>query len=356
MKKMNVLRMAALIGAFVLMTASAALAQFERIVLIEDFSSVTCTNCPRASEIVSNIEHENNQRAVTIQFHLDIPGRRDPFYADNKPHNDARANYYGGFNGLPQVLVNGVATEATNEPAVRSDFASAAAEEAPLRLNVIQTNEGPTFSVNVEVETEDALPNGYRLYVVAVEGVVERTAKYFTDTAKSVPYIGETIFHDLFRTFTSPTGGVELIVNGAGKTSFDWSYQLGDDWASGEMYVIAWVQDEFTNEIVQAGFSPKPPSLSVNELNPIAGYALESISPNPALHNARLSFTLGAPENVELAIYSTDGQLVRSTVLGKMESGEHTAEIDVNGLPTGLYTVSLRAGQYQAIEKLTVVK
>ncbi len=356
MQKMNMLRIAALISAFVLMTASAALAQYDRIVLIEDFSSVTCTNCPRASEIVSKIEHDNNKRAVTIQFHLDIPGIRDPFYAANKPHNDARANYYGGFNGLPQVFVNGLPTEATNEPAVRSDFASAAAVDAPLRLNVTQTNEGSGFAVKVEVETQGALPNGYRLYAVAVEGVVERTAKYFTDTAKSIPYIGETVFHDLFRTFASPTNGVELIVNGAGKKSFDWSYQLGDKWASGEMYVIAWVQDEFTEEIIQAGFSPKPPSLSVNELNAVAGYALEPIVPNPALQDARLRFTLGAPENVELAIYSTDGQLVRSTVLGKMESGQHATQIDVNGLPTGLYTVSLRAGQFQATEKLTVMK
>ena len=355
MQIMNVFRGAAITTALVLITATAAMAQYDRIVLIEDFSSVTCTNCPRASEIVTAIEQENKTRSVTIQYHLDIPGLRDPFYAANKPHNDARANYYGGFNGLPQVFVNGIASEATNEPAVRADFASGLSEDAPLSLNVSQTNQGGNFNISIVVETQGALPNGYRIYAVAVEGVVERSAQYFRDTAKSVPYIGETVFHDLFRTFVSPVGGEELIVNGAGQTPFNWSYQLGDRWKGEEMYVIAWVQDEFTNDIIQAGFSPKPPSLSVNEIRPMAGYSLEAVAPNPSMGDARMNFTLGAPEVVELAMYNTEGQLIRTVRHGRMESGAHTVEVDVEGLPAGVYTLSLRAGQYQATEKLTVV-
>ncbi len=353
---MNYQRLLAAVGAIGLLCFSAVSAQHQRIVLIEDFSSVTCVNCPQAAAIVTQVAKENPNRIVTIQWHLDIPGRNDPFYHQNKPHNDARASYYGGFSGLPQVFVDGVLTAGTNQAAVRSDVNSQLNESSPVTLTLTHTGEGGEYAVGVTANASEGLGNGYRLYVVAVESLVERPESYF---AQSQPYIGETEFHDLFRTFVSPSDGVELTLNPNQPKTFNYTYTVGEvmDWDPSKMYIVAWVQDEFSNEVVQAGFSPRSgPVATVTEPTPMSGYSLSTLFPNPTTNNVRIDFTLGSVESSRLTLHDAHGRLVHESDLGRREEGEHQVEVETAGLPAGLYTVTLQAGEYRGSRKLIVVK
>lgn len=335
-------------------------AQYQKTILLEDFSSVTCINCPQAAEIVKKIAKENPQRVLTTQWHLDLPGRNDPFFAANKPHNEARESYYqnGGFNSLPQVFVDGVASVGTNEATVRADVNTALSEESPISITVTQTrNEtNDTMKVRVTIQSEDGLPNGYRLYAVAVEGMVHRPVEYFTEVHKSQPYYNETEFRDLFRTFASPAEGVEVVINGNETKTYDYSYAVGAEWELEEMYTIAWVQDEFSRETIQAGSSPKPPSLSVREGQVMAGYSLGLPVPNPVRGTARISLALGNAEQGTLTLHNTLGETAKEISLGRLERGEHQVEVETADLPAGVYTLTLRAGRFQASQTLTVVK
>lgn len=339
-------------------TATDMWAQFQKNVFMEDFSSVTCVNCPQAAAIVKKIAEENRGRVLTTQWHLDLPGRNDPFYAANKPENDARSEYYqnGGFNALPQVFVDGAASVGTNEATVRADVTSALSEEAPIGITVTHTRVENTVSVRVSVESEDGLPNGYRLYAVAVEGMVHRSTEYFTQVHKSSPYYNETEFRDLFRTFVSPVGGVEVEIGSNETKNYDYTYTVKDDWEPEEMYVIAWVQDEFSNEVVQVGSSPQPPSLGVHEQAAIAGYAFDLPVPNPAAAGTHVALTLGNPESVRLTLHNVRGEIAKEIPLGRLEAGTHQAQIGTADLPAGVYTLTLHAGEYRASQKLTVVK
>lgn len=335
-------------------------AQYQKIVFLEDFSSVTCVNCPQAAEIVKKIAKENPERVLTAQWHLDIPGRNDPFYAANKPHNEGRAKYYNNgalFNALPQVFVDGGSSVGTNEATVRADINDALSQEAPIGITVTHTKVegGNTVNVRVSIESEDGLPNGYRLYAIAVEGMVHRSKEYFTQVAKSQPYYDETEFRDLFRTFVSPAEGVEVDLAGGDK-NYDYTYTIGNDWAAEEMYVIAWVQDEFSGEITQAGSSPKPASLSVKEEKAMAGYSLALPVPNPATVETRVLLTLGNSEEGTVTLHNTQGELAKEISLGRMEAGEHEVDIQTGDLPAGVYTLTVQAGEYRASQKLTVIK
>lgn len=331
-------------------------AQYQKMVFVEDFSSVTCVNCPQAAAIVSKIANENRDRVLTTQWHLDIPGRNDPFYAANKPHNDARDDYYGPFGALPQVFVNGRPSVGTNEATVRADVNAELSEESPIRITVTHERVGNTVNVRVSVETEEGLPNGYRLFAVAVEGMVHRPREYFVEVVKSQPYYEETEFRDLFRTFVTSPNGVEVTIGSDETKHYNYTYTIKDDWAPGEMYVIAWVQDEFTHEIVQAGSSPKPPSLGVVEETALAGYSLGLVSPNPAGSEALVTFSLGAPEEAALTLHTMNGEKADEISLGRLESGDHTAKISTSDLPAGAYTLTLHAGQFRASQKLTVIR
>lgn len=338
------------LGIFLTVAAGAvATAQdFDQVVLIEDFSSVTCVNCPAAAAIVHKIVKENPQRVISLQYHLDIPGRNDPFYAMNKPDQDARESYYGGFNGLPQVFVNGIFTSGTNEADVRAETNAQLSSGAPVEVKVTQSRESGSIKANVSVTGD--LPNGNRLYVAAVEKYVFRPETYFRDEARSAPYVGETEFHDLFRSFVTPSGGVELNVSPGNPQSFDYTIPIGEDWDADQMFVLAWVQDEFTNDAVQAGFSN--PTASVRDFSEVTGYELLGLSPNPTDGATTLSFRLPQPEQVTITLVDALGREVATVDHGLVASGDHTLPIDFATLPNGFYRVVLRAGDQMATEDL----
>ena len=350
---MNYQRLLAVCGAFCLIIATTLSAQYQRVVLVEDFSSVTCINCPQAAALVTRIAKENPDRIATIQWHLDIPGRNDPFYHQNKTHNDAREDYYGGFNALPQVYVDGLNTNATGEAAMRSDINTQLATPSPVSLVVTQTGTGATRQVSITANTVDGLQDGYRLYVAAVEVLVERPASYFEN---SKPYYDETAFHDLFRTFASPAEGVVITLNPKQSKTFNYTYTVDQDWDPNKMYVVAWVQDEFNQEMVQAAFSQRPKETSVTESASMAGYSLAAIVPNPATENARVEFSLGNVESGRIMVHDAHGRLAYESDLGRLEEGEHQVEVKTSGLPAGVYTITLSAGEYRGSRKMIVVR
>ncbi len=345
-------RILTLCGALFLFASFSLSAQYQRVLLIEDFSSVTCVNCPQASAIVNAIAKENKGRVVTIQYHLDIPGRNDPFYAQNKEEQDARESSYGGFNALPQVFVDGISVAGTNEAEVRGESNNQLNQESPVKITVTQTIEGGAIKANIQLEGADNLPNGYRLYAVAVEKFVRRTKEYFTDTAESIQYYNETEFHDLFRKFATPSGGVE--VGSSATQSFDYTVPLGVRWDPREMYVIAWVQDEFDNTVAGTGFSQA--INSVERADGPEGYEITGLAPNPAGEELTFSFRLAAAQSVTATLYSVNGEKVRSIEVGMREAGEHRVEVETGDLPSGTYHLRVEAGPLAATRTLQVVK
>lgn len=346
------MRSATLFTALLLLAPTLLSAQFQRTILIEDFSSVTCVNCPQASAIVTKLVKENSDRAISIQYHLDIPGRNDPFYAMNKPHQDARATYYGGFNSLPKVFVDGREVSGTNEADVRSEVNFQKGEESPIQITVTQSFEGGALRANVSVTGPEGLADGYRIYVAALEKLVKREKSYFTDTSKSQPYYNETEFHDLFRTFASPANG-ETITFGAGKTkTYTYTIPLGDRWVPEEMFVVAWVQDEFDRTVVQTGLSR--PTNSVRSDNLVEGYRLLNAAPNPTEGDLSLDLEIGATEEVLVELYNVAGTKVARFDPGRMEAGTHRIDLSTGELPAGTYLVRVTAGEFVATRSVVV--
>ena len=327
---------------FLLSTASS---QTDRVVLIEDFSSVTCVNCPQASAIINKVAAENPVRVVTIQYHLDIPGRNDPFYALNKADNDARASFFGGFNSLPQVYIDGFSGAPTNEAAVRSDVSSRLTEPTSLSVVAEQVDFEGKKRVTITASSPEGLGSGYKLFAVVVEALVHRSEEYFKDTARSQPYYGETEFHDLFRSFVSPSGGVDVSLNRGEPMEFTFDYTPGESWIEDDLYIVAWIQDDFTLEVAQAGYSTRPSNSVRDDRNRVLNGL--TLSPNPVtdqLHIELPNSTVGRTSTVQL--FDAKGRLVLEE---KIESSGIAQSFDVSQLSSGLYTVIIDSqdGRYQ---------
>ncbi|MCB1046549.1 MAG: T9SS type A sorting domain-containing protein [Calditrichaeota bacterium] len=79
-----------------------------------------------------------------------------------------------------------------------------------------------------------------------------------------------------------------------------------------------------------------------------SGFLLHPARPNPFNPSTLLSYTLGAPAEVELSVFTLQGRRVRSLVSGWQAAGLHEIVLESAGMASGLYLVALRGnGQYR---------
>lgn len=60
--------------------------------------------------------------------------------------------------------------------------------------------------------------------------------------------------------------------------------------------------------------------------------------------------------NVELSIYNIVGQEMVTLVDEQKEAGQHQVEWDASGFASGVYYYHLKAGQYQDVKKMILLR
>jgi len=78
--------------------------------------------------------------------------------------------------------------------------------------------------------------------------------------------------------------------------------------------------------------------------------------PNPTRDNAELRFGLETAQNIQLFVYSAEGALVQSQLLGELASGEHRVLMNAGKLPSGSYRVVIQGNEGLAQTQWVVVK
>lgn len=342
----------ALVGASLLAIPSAARAQFERIVLLEEYTSVTCVPCATAGRNVNTVLDANLRRLVTVRYHTNfLPSPKDRFYEANKPENEGRKAYYS-WAAMPAVRVDGTTSiTGTNKTELETIVADAMAVTAPLQLTVAHNGiEAGAYRVTVTaVAGPDGIPEGTKLRVVAVESLVH------DPLYANSPYNGETDVRDIMRQFLTGVGGVDISLGPDETKVFTYTYTPDASWQSGQMHAVAFVQDEFDKTVLQAGFSPRPVS-SVDSPE-LAGYSARTISANPTSGDVRIEYALGGPGRLEVSVIDVAGDAVRTLPSRERTSASQgTLSVDLADMPAGVYTVMLRSGAWRWSERIAVVR
>ena len=83
--------------------------------------------------------------------------------------------------------------------------------------------------------------------------------------------------------------------------------------------------------------------------------------PNPFNPSTHIHYLLPRSENVQLVIYNTLGQMIKTLVFGKQKAGAYTATwsgTDETGarVSSGVYMVTLRAGDYVQTRKMILMR
>ncbi|MCD6086696.1 MAG: T9SS type A sorting domain-containing protein [Candidatus Hydrothermae bacterium] len=104
-----------------------------------------------------------------------------------------------------------------------------------------------------------------------------------------------------------------------------------------------------------------PAPTDVEESNPVRSYYLHKITPNPSKGSAMIQYGLPKESEVEIALYNSAGQRVRTLFKGMKKAGSYTFNLDMvsasgSNLPDGTYFISIQAGNWRKVEKFLLVK
>lgn len=220
--------------------------QVPKYALLEHFTNTRCGVCGGTNPaFYSRVNINANAKMHHISIHSSIPYSACVFYQANTAPQDGRATFYN-IGGTPRVAINGASvTPAGNVTAATVDDAYCATC-SPVEVKVAEIDNGNgTRAAQMRVKSVGTPPSGnYRLMVA----VVEKTVNYNAPNS-------ETVHHNVFRQFLTPTAGVPftLPAQGGGASLVVYNYTLNAAWAASEIYVVAWLFEESTKTVLNSG-------------------------------------------------------------------------------------------------------
>ncbi len=87
-----------------------------------------------------------------------------------------------------------------------------------------------------------------------------------------------------------------------------------------------------------------------------ADFTLEQNYPNPFNPSTNIRFSLPEANQVTLKVFDMLGQEVVTLVNEFINAGSYEVSFDASNLPTGIYTYSITAGDFQSVKKMMLIK
>ncbi len=209
----------------------------QRVVLLEDFTGQRCTNCPKATEVIAQLQETYGDALVAVGIH----GGPLAFAGNAKViglKTNAGDEYYSHWNleYQPVGLVN------RHAPVNYPEWAAAVKEEltkpAPLRLGGNALVEGDAITIHVYAEGTDGTVAG-KLQVWLLEDGIQ-TLQLMPDGSANQTYI----HNHVFRTAVNGLWGDDFSVGEGERTERTFTQDLEPAWNKGQLSVVAFVYND----------------------------------------------------------------------------------------------------------------
>ena len=301
-----------------------------RTVLLENFSNAQLDDggtTKTQNDAIRDLQAVTPTLA-TIQYQLNNKTGSSNARVSNSTDGDARALYYG-INETPRVAVDGAA----NASLLFSQWAPTALNIrslniAPLDIQTSDTQNGNTIEIASVLKAKQNIDGGFIVHMAIVENQV-----VLAQASNS----GETLFDYVVQKMLPNAAGTKInepLLTGNQITVTN-TWQPTKAYASGEISIIVFVQDEMSREIYQAEiFTP-----TVNIVTGLQEELNESgiaVWPNPA--NTLLKVTLAQPvaTNAKVFVYNQLGALVHTA---QVKNGQNNLEINTTHWTPGMYYI-----------------
>lgn len=334
--------------------------------LVEELTSSTCPPCASLNAsfdpLLVNTLHANepNGTVAAIKYQMDWPSPgTDPSY--NQDGEKRRAFY--GTTGIPDEYLDGAPIPS---PTSATDYNAAAAKSAFVNIDLSFTVDSLTINATAVVTPYADLSGPVKLYM----GVTEDHYSYFGGTTSQKQY-----YYAMRKMLPNGNGIALNSLMADTPVTFTESYDFSignvaqnnyNLWAqSGDITLVAWVQNTATKEVYQAAFSNgeadttgiyainHPPSNGINE--EAANIGLK-VYPNPFSDVTNVVYNLDQSKNISYSIYNAMGQVVYNNDLGIQLPGKHNFTIDANELSAGIYVLDISVGDRRATQRISITK
>lgn len=227
-----------------------------KVVLLEGFSNVDCPGCPELAAVLGAVMAEPGHgldRVLLVKWATNWPNPLDPHYVANPTDNWARLmTYVSSIMGVPTLFADGSLVGTSGVPPTVEALST-------LLDGLLTQSPGFAIAVDADVSGTSVAAEATLTSVRTVEragaqlhlALLEQPVVYDTPPGSE----GETEFHWIMRDFVtlpdSPlplTAGTPVVRSG--------SLTLNPAWIQDHLYVVAFVQDPATLEVLQAGYAP----------------------------------------------------------------------------------------------------
>lgn len=282
---MKIFRYSLIIVFFVILSLH-VFSQSPRVTLIEEATNASCVPCAAQNP---TFEHyltapTNIDRIIPIIYHGNWPGRDVMNQANPTMHN-ALIQYYG-ITGVPTAVINGKIPKKVNasydgapsDTVALENAVKAAVGVSPLSIQISEQVNGTNVTVDVVVSSVNAV-SSKKLRIAVVEGF-----HYYSSAGTN----GEKNFYYIVRQMLPSQNGLDLSLNGGETKTATQSFSYDAAWTADEIYVVAFVQDDVTKEILQANSD----KIKLNLQSTSAVTILNSTTNQPGEFDATISTPL----------------------------------------------------------------
>jgi Secretion system C-terminal sorting domain len=302
-------------------------AQTKRYALLEHFTNTWCSTCATQNpSLFSSLRIETNTDLHHISYHWRTPYPNCSYYQINPAPQDARADFYGVL-GSPRAVLNGAAN--TSLTYITPPIVEAAALTSPISIKVSETV-GLTRTATIKVKSVGTVPTGtFKMYAA----LVEKKTNYNSPN-------GESVHYNVFRKFITSNNGDNITLSSAEQSFFiDYVPDFG---ILGDTYIVAWVQNTATKEVLNSG--TKFDGLSPT--NEAENAAQMSISPNPTTGKIQLTFEKRTPQY--LTVFNTSGQVLENV----KQFNSTSYDLDLARFPSGIYMLKIQFAEGVVIKRI----
>jgi hypothetical protein len=222
---------------------------YDRLSVVEEFTSATCGPCVAASEAMKEVVKPSNN-VVSVRFHMYWPAPNDPWNLDNPTENESRRGYYG-VSGIPNGFLNGVTAPVTSAANLLAAINADNAKKSPIKVEVSEVGTANGGDVTVKVTSNIALGPAYKLHVAVVSYHTLMPDLPSTLSGSN----GEDEFYDAMNKMLPNANGTTLNIAAGANQTFNFSYlkKEAETWPTGQQYIVAYVQNTGTKEVLNAG-------------------------------------------------------------------------------------------------------
>jgi hypothetical protein len=326
-----------------------------RTALIEHFTNSSDDSCVYADSTLNKFIHENELNVIDLQYHTSSP-LNDPFYQDNPVIPTAREFYYG-VPGVPFAILNGGSKSqyrfsiSKTNPLNKNNAIIESLLDNKFDINLTSHISGNTLNVVAQVTARQFIPATELSVRIAV---IER--KIVSKTGNN----GETVFESVVKAMLPGAEGTSPIYQDWQETesrTINQSWDLDNEniYNYNELRVVAFIQNELTNEIYQAAMDTGVIITGID--HPIAGSPTEKsffVYPNPAERLTFIEFNQETREGINIELFNNLGRLLFTRYI---PAGTDKTDIRVEDYPSGFYIIRLVSNnKLVGISKLAISK